>query len=265
LDGCLHGLVFADSTRVFAFDYQHSGGRSGLENYAMGKGWVTKRLNNEPVSLQYLLDQSVKILYIANVWLPYSDRELGELKQFVQNGGAIIIEAFSLSDGYYNREVTRLFGIDITNDLILGAPVHVPITSEFAFVGYFILDGCSMFYIGYDVVRLHVLDRGAITPLLWNSHSMEEQVMMAWCQGGIDRCGGGTVVVIPKLFDIGRDDNSVFFNNLLRDHPYGLYNPIVTPEFPVAQVVLVLVVICAVVLVRRGPPPLQTGSKGQAS
>lgn len=101
--------VHAQNDLVFAFDMVHGDYDSVIGDYVAGKGWDILQIDR-PLTLQYLMDNNVKVLHLSQFEKVFTDQEIRELKEFVDSGGIIMLATYSETTEYW-EEFTREFGI----------------------------------------------------------------------------------------------------------------------------------------------------------
>jgi hypothetical protein len=206
-------ITSTSSSLVFAYDNHHSttSGTNGLTKLIRGKGWEVIELDIEPITYDALRSKGVSVLFTGCEILPYTDTELSELKRFVDNGGHVLVP----SSGAYRqaeREITKIFGIDITPDTIGGNSVQISINSTHPLLQD--VKTLGFLYPQYLTVQspaVVLLSGGKTEPYL---------PLIAYYQS----LTGGKVIVFPdNLYfeysnksSLNLADNQLFFINVLR-------------------------------------------------
>lgn len=101
--------VRAQSDLVFAFDTVHGDVDSTIENYVANKGWQTLAISS-PLTLQYLIDNHVKVLHLSKFKTAFTDQEIREVKEWVDSGGIVMLAVRETTTPYW-ADLTRGFGI----------------------------------------------------------------------------------------------------------------------------------------------------------
>lgn len=212
-----------ENTKIFAIDIHHGGlHKNTITNYAKGKGWNIIEIDVEPLTNEYLKQKGVKILNVEYVTLPYTEKEIAEIKAFVEQGGGLFLQADRPDYELWGKELAQTFGVTITennvpDNLLVSVSSDHPLMKN---VGsfYILNSGYSIIffegkyestfgggpkYLNINPPSYSILNAGKTEPYY--------PVMAA------AEYGKGRVLVYPFLFDdsLGKADNSNFLRNAL--------------------------------------------------
>lgn len=143
--------VRAQSDLVFAFDTVHGDVDSTIENYVAGKGWQTLAISS-PLTLQYLIDNHVKVLHISKFKTVFTDQEIREVKEWVDSGGIVMLAAWSPTSPYW-LDLTRGFGITFAKEILNYPPVA---TWRAEVANHPLLDGVASLFLPFCITVLNV-------------------------------------------------------------------------------------------------------------
>lgn len=104
-----------------------------LMQFAADKGWIVEEIDVEPLTEAYLKQKNVSILAIQNNTLAFTEEELREIKNFVENGGGLLLQADQQRSRrgevtLYAKDIARMFGVSISNEPVPW--VDVPVQSD---------------------------------------------------------------------------------------------------------------------------------------